>query len=329
MVGALLLGCSLEPSDSKHDADKEFAKLDAPDVLTVEASMERAALTALKAGEYTNSASLYQQLFDKNQQEMRYQLGLAESLRRLGSFEASIGFYDMILAKDANHIDAFEGKALALMGEGEIEDSSKMLQRIIERDPARWRTHNALGIMFAIKGMLPEAMAYFNEALKYSDKNPSIHNNVGLVLAMQQQYRQSVDAMVKGARKAEATQRKQIELNLALIHGIFGNMAEAKRVASKHLSGMSLENNLGLYAHLANDDELAKSYLNMALTGSSVYYERAWKNLDIIANDDKPQKIMSPMQKSIRVGTETTVHPMESQELVAPATVPAAPAPAQ
>lgn len=314
-----MTGCALEPNgNQKIDADAEFAKLASPDVLTVEASMERGALDALKNGDYTKASSLYQQLFDRNSTEMRYQLGLAESLRRLGNYEASVKFYDIILEQHPGHVDAFEGKALALMAQGEIEESSKMFQTIIQREPNRWRTHNALGIMFAVKNMLPEAMAYFNEALKYSGDNPSIHNNVGLVLAMQKQYRQAISAMGKGARKAEGTQREQIELNMALVHGIFGNMVEAKRMAEKHLDPMSLENNLGLYAHLANDDELAKSYLNMALTGTSVYYKRAWENLDIISNDDKPKKIMSPMQKSIRVGTETTLDPVSSGSLTAP-----------
>ena len=166
--------------------------------------------------------------------------------------------------------------------------------------------------------MPAEGMTYLNEALKYSDDNPSVLNNIGLVLAMQRDYQQAIPALTKAARRAEGGQKAHIELNTALVHGIFGNVRDAKRMAEKHLDRISLENNLGLYAHLANDDELAKSYLNMALTGSSVHYKRAWENLNLINNDGAPQKILSPMQKSIRVGTETTVHPVQSGELPAP-----------
>jgi hypothetical protein len=40
---------------------------------------------------------------------------------------------------------------------------------------------------------------------------------------------------------------------------------------------------MGFYAHLAKDDALAKTYLNMAISGSSTFYERAWNNLDGIS----------------------------------------------
>jgi hypothetical protein len=80
-----------------------------------------------------------------------------------------------------------------------------------------------------------------------------------------------------------------------------GNMSAAQRIAEKHLPAGALENNLGFYAHLANDQELAKSYLNMALTGTPVYYERAWKNLDIVAKGDNDGKDGSQKGKRVRV----------------------------
>lgn len=329
-AAVLVAGCSVQPNkDHVHDADKEFSSLEAPDVGSVQDSMEHSALAGLKNAEYTRSALLYQQLYDKNNNETRYQLGLAESLRRLGKYEEAITYYDKILNQHPGHVDAFEGKALATMARGDIEEASKMFEQIIQRDPSHWRSYNALGIMFAVKNMLPEAMTYFNEALKYSAENPSVHNNVGLLLAMQKQYEQSVDALTRASRKAEGNQRKQIDLNLALVHGIFGHMDEAKRIAEQHLDAASLENNLGLYAHLADDDELAKSYLNMALAGSTVYYDRAWKNLDIISNRDISKKAMSPNQKSVRIGTTTTVDPVITNGLTPlPENMPADAAPA-
>ena len=36
---------------------------------------------------------------------------------------------------------------------------------------------------------------------------------------------------------------------------------------------------MGFYSYLAKNNELAKGYLNMALTQSPTYYERAWKNM--------------------------------------------------
>lgn len=290
--------CGLEPGkDRIFDADKEFDKLDSPDVPTLSESLERNALDALAAGEYERASGLYQQLYDKDSNEVRYQLGLAESLRRQGDINPSLEYYDKIIAKHPGHLDAYEGKGLALMARGDTEDAGKVFKSILERDPKRWRTLNALGILFAVKSMEPEALAYFKEALNQSDNNPSVLNNIGLVQAMQHQYRQSVETLQKASKRAEGEHRKQVDLNLALVHGIFGNSDEAKDLASKYLSDAELDNNLGLYAHLANDRELAKSYLNMALSGSTVFYERAWKNLDMIAKEGKDTKGMGKSYK--------------------------------
>ena len=95
-------------------------------------------------------------------------------------------------------------------------------------------------------------------------------------------------------------QRKQIDLNLAMVHGVSGDFDTARDVAGKYLEGPALDNNLGLYAHLAKDDSLAKSYLNMALTQSPTYYERAWENLDVVndTNQDAADDKLAPRAKS-------------------------------
>lgn len=288
LLSLLVLGCSAKPEGKgTKSAKQELAEMDSPNVDSVQAALERGALDALKNAEYKKSAALYQQLVDRDDSEFRYKLGLAESLRRLGENKVAIDMYDQIIELKPGHVDAFEGKALATMALGDIEEASKLFQRILEREPNRWRSLNALGIMFAAKNLPNDGMQYLDEALIQSPKNPSVLNNIGLVQAMMKQYPNAVDSLDKGARYASGGQRKQIDLNLALVHGIFGQMDKARDIVETYYDGAALENNLGLYAHLANNDELAKSYLNMALSGSNQFYERAWKNLDLVANKSK------------------------------------------
>lgn len=288
MVVLLLAGCSIEPSERRlFDPDEEFAKLDGPEVPRLQATLERAAIEALAEGKYSSAAGLYKQLIDQNPEEPRYKLGFAECMRRLGDYEVAIAMYETVLRKQPNNIDAAEGKALAMLANGDTQDAAKQLQRIVERDRTRWRTLNALGILFAAKGMYSESVAYLKEGLRVSDGNPAILNNLGLVQGMQRRYGEAIDTFEEAARKADAHQKKQIELNLALIYGISGRMQDAEKTAARHLDENALQNNLGLYAHLTNNRELAKSYLNMALSGTPIYYQRAWKNLDIISSEDQ------------------------------------------
>lgn len=299
---ATVTGCSLDPSQSRQiNPDEEFSKLDGPAVETVEESLLRGAKEASAQGEYGKAMSLYRQLQDSSPDKLEYQIGLAESLRRVGDNQAAIVVYDLILSKDADHIDAMEGKALATMANGDMSAAGQQFKRVMEKDSKRWRTLNALGILFAVKDMKDEALAYFREADKNSANNPSVQNNMGLLQAMRNDFNEATQTLQKASRLAQGNHRKQIDLNLALVHGISGNMPAARKVAEQYLSGAALTNNLGLYAHLSNDDELAKSYLNMALSGSTTYYERAWKNLDIISNESKTQADIVPGQKSIKV----------------------------
>lgn len=297
-----LTACSLDASkDRIFDPDAEFAKLDSPDVPTVGSSLEKSAVEALENGQNQRALSYYEQLHDKDEKEARYQLGLAEALRRLGYNDDAVSFYDMVIAQDSTHVDAHEGKALALMAMGKSEDAGRLFSQIMERDATRWRTLNALGLLFVTKNMYEEGRAYFNEALRHSPNNVAVMNNIGLTQAIMKDYRPAILSLESASRAAEGMQQQQVDMNLAMVMGVSGDMESARKIASKHVTGAALDNNLGLYAHLANNDELAKSYLNMALSGSTTYYKRAWKNLDIINQDSHTEFKPELNQKSYKV----------------------------
>lgn len=288
MMVISLIACTVDPSKHRAiDPKQELEKLEAPNVPSIEQSLEKNAIAALKGGENSRALSLYQQLYDKKPEEERYILGFAESMRRVGDNENAITKYDLLIDKHPGHLDAIEGKALAKMSAGQLDDATRLFSLIMTRDGKRWRTLNALGVMFAAKNMPKDAQAYFEEAKKYSNDNPSILNNMGLSQAIAREYKTSVKTLRMASNKSEGIQRKHIELNLALVYGISGNMKQARKIAERYLQGASLDNNLGLYSHLANNDEMAKSYLNMALTGSTQHYERAWDNLDKITAESK------------------------------------------
>ena len=66
----------------------------------------------------------------------------------------------------------------------------------------------------------------------------------------------------------------------AIVYGISGNSEMAKTTAQNFLTEPQLYNNLGVYAELAKKPELARTYLNKALSGAKVYYDKAWENLE-------------------------------------------------
>src|SRR5665213_3262392 len=50
---------------------------------------------------------------------------------------------------------------------------------------------------------------------------------------------------------------------------------------------------MAFYAYLSKNQQLAKGYLDMALTQSPIYYERAWKNLAAISDENNPERSSS------------------------------------
>ncbi len=278
----LLAGC--EGGVNPIDAKKVLSSMEGPKVATVSETLAANAAAASEQGDFVLAAQLYEQALEKQPDNKSWIVSLAEAYRRSGESAKAISVFDAALALDANDFAAKEGKALALMENGDFETPVMLLDEVIKADPARWRALNAMGILFSIRDMQAEAQSYFEAALKQNPSSPTIHNNMGLSLALAKQYDEAIANLIKASHLAGAGKfdRKRIELNLSLVYASSGKMQEAREIAERYFSGAALKNNLGLYAHLADDDQLAKAYLNMALTESKVFYDRAWDNLQLI-----------------------------------------------
>ena len=306
LTTSLTLGACGQLGQQWIDPDRTFASLDQPTVKGINDTQEDMAKEAVVAGDYARAAQFYQQLVSEQkgspEQKLRYKMGLADAVRRMGRNENALALYEELFAQNPKNLDIAEGRALTLMANGKTADAGRAFSDILEQDPKRWRTLNALGILFVTKNMVPEAMAYYTEALNQSPDNAAILNNVGLSQAVDRNFTRATEALQQASRVSKVpSQRKQIELNLAMVYGISGDLETAHDVAEKYLDGPALDNNLGLYAHLAKDDALAKSYLNMALSQSPTYYERAWENLDALndaghsdSTDAKPTAAPKP-----------------------------------
>ncbi|MCE3006016.1 MAG: tetratricopeptide repeat protein [Rickettsiales bacterium] len=295
----MLVACNDPTVDQWIDPDKTFAKLPQPDVPSVNQTLEKSANDALEAGDIKRASQFYKQLLDSDKataaDKMRYRTALADASRRAGDDAGARKLFDEILKDDPSNLDALEGKGLTLMAQGKSAEAGRVLAQVLEKDPKRWRTLNALGILFVTKNMIPEAVEYFTEALKVSPDNSAVLNNVGLARAIEGNFPRAIEALQQAVKMSSTdARRKQVNLNLALVYGISGDMDSAKVVAEKYLEGAALDNNLGLYSHLAKNDELAKTYLNMALTRSPTYYERAWQNLNVITNQSNPDTKANP-----------------------------------
>lgn len=284
----LLSACDQNGGGMPIDAQKFLSGLDGPKIPSMQENQLEAAKSAEKNDDFKQASQIYEQILEKDPDTTDVVQLLADSLRRGGEYDKAISVYDGILTKDEGNVAAKEGKALALMAKGDFETPTILLEEVLKVDGTRWKSLNAMGILFVTRGLYPDSMKYFDEALKQSPNNIAVMNNLGLSQALNKQYDLAVDTLLKASTLSTvgSTGRKRIDLNTALVYASAGKLPESRRIAEQYLSGPSLDNNLGLYAHLAKDDSLAKSYLNMALTESKTYYEKAWDNLEALNNKD-------------------------------------------
>ena len=255
--------------------------IEGPDVDSVRDTWKKNAEKAYREKNFPRAAQFYHQLLSQEKDNPDYLYAYAESARRSGKYDVALATYEYLLSLQPEHLDALEGRGLTLMAAEEYDEAGKVLTQVIARDRTRWRSLNAAGILFTIKGRSKDAMAYYNSAIKAGARKPSVLNNIALTLSMDKKYDKATRALERAVSLVPegSMEHKQLELNLALIYGIKGNMDAAQQIASRHLSGAQLYNNLGYYAYLHNDEDLARSYLNMALTKSPRHYGKAWKNL--------------------------------------------------
>lgn len=291
-MSVALVGCGdsrLLPGIIPDDMIKQMG---GPDVKGMDATMLDSAKAAERLGDYRKASVYYRQLADKSPDKISYQMAYGDSIRRVGDFDQAIKAYDKVLAKAPRNAAAKEGLGLALLSSGDYDRAGNALSEVMQLDRKRWRTLNGLGLLFVAQGMHEEALSYFTEALEHSSNNVSVLNNAGLSLAIQKKFDDAVEALELASSltaRDEKAVREQIEMNLALVYGIMGDMGKAQTVASRHMDEAALNNNMGIYAHLSKDDVLARSYLNMALSGGK-HYEKAWKNLESISGGGSSSK---------------------------------------
>lgn len=290
-------------NNTKATPEEVMADLQTPQVEGVNSTMLRMAQEAEQQGNYAYATQTYQQILDKNPQNAAIAIRYGENLRKSGEANKALSVFQSVLNQQPKNLDALEGKGLALLSLADTDAAGKVLNQVMDQSSNRWRTLNAVGILFTTKGLYEDAQQYFNAALDIENNHPAILNNRGLVLALDRQYSRALESLFAASKNANLPiHQVQADLNAALIYAIAGDSKQAEKMAARHLSGATLQNNLGLYALIAEDRELAKTHLHMALSESKVFYEKAWDNLERL--DATTNTSSSKSGKRVRIGEQ-------------------------
>lgn len=167
-------------------------------------------------------------------------------------------------------LDARENEGLALLAKGDFSAPGPIFTDILKEDPTRWKSLNAMGVLFITRNMQPEAQKYFTVALQYHPNDAVILHNIGLSQALEGRFGTAATSLGNASALAVGPDdRQHIDLDSALVYASAGHLSEARALAGQYLSGDALQQAYGLYPLLAKDGDLAKSYVFAAVTGTS------------------------------------------------------------
>lgn len=204
----------------------------------------------------------------------------ADALRRSGDYEGALKEYHALLKRNITSPEVTEGIGLTYLGQGKYKEATATLMQVLEVDALRWKALNGLGVANIQLGKPAQAVDFLSTAYDVSAE-PVVLHNLGLAYAAQRQYPPAILQLQRAVSafqvKQEAEKAKRSQLNLALVQGLSGNFDAAKELLKPHLSEDKIYHELSMYAHLAQDNDLAYAYIQKSLSTAPDIHEKSWE----------------------------------------------------
>lgn len=180
------------------------------------------------------------------------QIKLGYSLLAQGDFNRAAVAFNKAIAIEPKNLDALRGLGNSALLRDDPTAASDYFRRAIAAGATRdYRVYSGLGIALDMKGDHSAAQAAYRAGLKANPENLALANNLGLSLAMQGKYQLSIQVLSKVVAAPGAVPKHR--QNLALVYGLSGNMAMARKIAGKDVSAGELEANLAYYRWLRSE----------------------------------------------------------------------------
>jgi Flp pilus assembly protein TadD len=121
------------------------------------------------------------------------------------------------------------GYGRALADNGNFQQALEVLGRAHSPEDPDWRILSAQGAVLDQLGRGEEARQYYASALRIVPDEPSVLSNLALSYVLSKDLGKAEETLRRANSRPDADQR--VKLNLALVVGLRGNMAEAESLA--------------------------------------------------------------------------------------------------
>jgi Flp pilus assembly protein TadD len=184
----------------------------------------------------------------------------ARKLRLAGQRLAALRLLDQAAARHPKNSDLMEQRGLLALEIGQLPKAEKLLNLAVKHNDRDWRLKSALGAAMAAQGQHKGAIKHLRAALRLSPGNPAILNNLALSYATAGNLKDAERILRRVvAKKARGGQLRRANQNLALVLGLRGKHAEARRVASSTLPAATASENVAYLRRLSSNVRVSRA----------------------------------------------------------------------
>lgn len=243
---ASLTGCASEPVgvDWVHP-DTRTGKLEYENDQVP--ALMRVAKGSMEAGDFGTAIGLYRKAHSIDRGNPKVLVALGKALSAAGAHNEALETYAAAVNLDPGMREAIHGKGNALIALDQPRAAMSQFEAALSLNEDA-RSFSGMGVAFDMLGQHRAAQACYRVGLDYAHDDLSLLNNLGLSLAFDGQYAESIRVLRKVAAHPQATSRHR--LNLALAYGLAGDSDAAAAIARKELDEASVQSNLAYYRSL-------------------------------------------------------------------------------
>ena len=160
-------------------------------------------------------------------------LNYAAALRAAGERSQAVAVLEQATIANPKNRALLAGYGRALADNGNFEQAFDVLSQAHSPEDPDWRILSVQGAVLDQQGKFEEARQYYASALRIVPDEPSVLSNLGLSYLLSKELGKAEEVLRKAYSHAQNDRR--IRMNLAVVLGLEGRMAEAENIARANL----------------------------------------------------------------------------------------------
>ena len=279
----MLSGCastSAVPDSAAYD--KELRDSDNDILFATEFPVSSKADALLRADEARTAGDLDRAIFfyvkalkfDPDDADLLAAIGILH--QHQGNDELAARAFTLAIDARPQFVQALEARGLILLRHEKDEQARADFIRVIELDPTRWRSHNALGLIADAAGAHQQAITHYDHALVYKADSGEVLNNRGYSNFLAGNYTEA-EADLNAAALTQG--HRQAWVNLGSLYAQQGEYERAVDAFGRVLPDPEAYNKVAEASMAQEDYSTAESLLLQAIRLSPTYFPAAEDNL--------------------------------------------------